>query len=105
MFKIDKTLQMVLIIYLFINFVVYQMKPAMLFTTQGEFKSDDWDFSRWPSGLTGYGSLDRDTSGFTRKYLNSLKEKIEYYGTYFENIDVFQNLIEDDPNAGSRPNM
>lgn len=39
MFKIDKTLQMVLIIYLFINFVVYQMKPAMLFTTKGEFKS------------------------------------------------------------------
>tara|TARA_Y100000996_G_scaffold308009_2_gene244679 strand:- start:241 stop:465 length:225 start_codon:yes stop_codon:yes gene_type:complete len=39
MFKIDKTLQMVLIIYLFITFFVYQIKPNMLFTSQGEFKS------------------------------------------------------------------
>lgn len=38
MFKIDKTLQMVLIIYLFINFVVYKLKPSMLFTNKDEFK-------------------------------------------------------------------
>ena len=38
MFKIDKTLQLVLVIYLFINFVVYKIKPTMLFTENGDFK-------------------------------------------------------------------
>ena len=39
MFKIDKNLQIVLIIFLFINFIIYQLKPSMLFTQNGEFKS------------------------------------------------------------------
>ena len=38
MFKIDTNLQIVLIIYLFINFVIYKIKPNMILTTNGEIK-------------------------------------------------------------------
>lgn len=39
MFKIDKTLQLALVIYFFINFIIYQIKPEMLFKSNGEFKT------------------------------------------------------------------
>ena len=38
MFTIDKNLQTVLIILLFINFVVYKVKPEMIFNKDGEMK-------------------------------------------------------------------
>tara|TARA_A100001037_G_scaffold284839_1_gene291603 strand:+ start:517 stop:741 length:225 start_codon:yes stop_codon:yes gene_type:complete len=38
MFTIDKNLQTVLIIFLFINFVVYKLKPDMVFNKEGEMK-------------------------------------------------------------------
>lgn len=38
MFTIDKNLQTVLIIFLFINFVVYKVKPEMIFNKDGEMK-------------------------------------------------------------------
>ena len=39
MFTIDKNLQTVLIIFLFINFVVYKLKPDMVFNKEGEMKN------------------------------------------------------------------
>lgn len=38
MFKIDKTLQTAIVIYFFISFIIYQIKPDMLFSENGEFK-------------------------------------------------------------------
>lgn len=45
MFKIDKTLQTAIVIYFFISFIIYQMKPDMLFNVNGEFK----DFGTGPN--------------------------------------------------------
>tara|TARA_B110000285_G_C15106909_1_gene608565 strand:- start:8 stop:232 length:225 start_codon:yes stop_codon:yes gene_type:complete len=39
MFIIDKNLQTVLIIFLLINFVVYKLKPEMVFNKEGEMKN------------------------------------------------------------------
>jgi len=39
MFTIDKNLQTVLIIFLFINFVVYKLKPDMVFNKEDEMKN------------------------------------------------------------------
>jgi len=74
-----------------------------LLKTNGEFKSDKWDFSSWP----GYGGIDNDESGFTRAALNSLRDEFKALGKYLESNDFIEGILnEEDPNAGKgNPNI
>jgi hypothetical protein len=74
-----------------------------LLKTNGEFKSDKWDFSSWPK----YGGIDDDKSGFTRAALNSLRDEFRALGTYLESNDFIKGILnEEDPNAGKgNPNI